>query len=442
MATNTKFSVPAIPQMPTAELQNILIALRKSIIQINDNVETIQNSRGSSSSTIGPIKCIPTGGPNTIALTPEIPVTNLNDGDQFWFVPTATTNTTAIVTIQIVGLTGKITLKGSDGYSYALWHDIQKNKITTIRYSQALNVFTIQTSPMPFKQSIFGNGKVKLQSSGASTLSLTQDNGQALLLQNPITGGFRLCAVPTITNSNVFGSSNYVEGVANQALSANQLYSVYCWNTDGTNDQAVALDFYRMYTGVGAEAWTPTLNELGFYVKKDSIGGSTYDNSRTYVGQVWTGSSTIATVLNGTDLAAPVQSHYNRWRFPMMSSQVVKTGITTGSTSRQTTPTALVSNDGIEQCPEFRLHCNYKNSTAGMTGTISLKIEGTSFNGAAFNATSPVAKFTTPIANYWGQINTEWGVAVPQGVFSVFPLLTVDGGSGTFELDLMVTFAS
>lgn len=394
---------------------------------------------------MGAIPCAVSGTASAIVLTPLADTPSLagglEDGMEFSFVPSATLPVGFIPTANVAGLGARV-IKAPDGYSFALAYDIQKNKPTRIRYAAAQNMFVLADPPLSFKQAIFGNGKVKLQIDGTTSVSCTQDNGQALLVWNPTSQSFRLVALPTITCSNVFAAQNYVEGVANQALSNNQLYAVYVFNVTGTNDQDVALDFYRMYTGIGSEAWTPTINELGLYVKRAAIGSTAADQTRTFVGMIWTAGGNIGTQLNGSVLQSLCHSHYNPWLFPMKSDTVSVTGVTTSTTALQTAPRATIISSGIEMCPHFHLSANVRNNTINQQCSIRLQITGTAFNGTSFSAQSELKRHTSSTVNAWGSLDVEWGVAVPMGVFTAQPLIAVDGGTGEFELTMNVLFAN
>ena len=391
--------------------------------------------------TGGAIPCAVSGTANHIYLTPTTTISSVTDGMEFSFVPNYTSDTSSLITVEIDGK-GLWALNGPDGYSFALWYDVQKNMPLKIRYAAVQDVFVISSPGISFKNSIFGNGKVKLQANGTSTIALTQNDGQSLLMWNSTTSSYRLVACPTVVNSSLFTNVNYVEGVANQSLAANQLYAVYVFNKTPSNVNDVALDFYRMYTGVNAEAWTPTLNDLGIYTKRSAIGSNTADNSRTYVGMMWTGNSDVSTSFGGTTIRNVIQSHYNLWPFPAETDTVSVGGFTSTSTSLQSSPQAIIVTEGLEELPFFEVFANYKNSTAGAVATLGLSISGTSFNGTAFNATSKLWSQTASTANKPFGMHASWGVAVPMGVFTVKPIITVDSGTASFDIHMKVHFAT
>jgi hypothetical protein len=386
--------------------------------------------------------CTVGGTANAITLTPvttDHGITALLDGMEFTFTPANTCTST--VTINVAGLGAK-DLKAPDGYTYALWFDVQKNAPTRVRYSSTLDLFVLCNPPHSFKQSIVGHGNVKLQADGADSISLTQDDGAGLLVWNPTSASFRLIAMPSITNNDLFGASNWVEGVEDQALAADKLYAVYVFNPTGTNDQDVALDFYRCYTGVAAEAWTPTLNELGIYTKRSAIGETTPDNTRTYVGLVYTGGSDIEIALTGTTLQSFVCSHFKKWLFNAQADTVTVTGFTTASTELQATPIISIVTDGIDKVPVFKLYANVLNNTIDQLCSVYIQITGIAFDGSAFSATSNIAKCTSSTVNAWNQVAIEWGVAVPMGVFSAQAVVDVAGGTAQFELTMKCYFST
>lgn len=384
------------------------------------------------------IPCTVSGTSVDIILTPTGGSVTLVDGMLFSFVPTTTPASGSLITVQIAGNTAK-SFRAPDG-AYASTYELQKNKPAVIQYYASGDYFVLVSAPLSFKQSVMSHGRGKLQADGATSISWTQENGRGLLVWNGTRAAYSLIDCPVITNSSLFTAVNYVEGVANQSLSANQLYAVYVFNTDATNDQAVALDFYRMYTGVATEAWTPVVNDLGIYTKRSAIGSGGYDNTRTYVGMVWTGSSDISTSLNGTTLRSSVCSLFSKWSFPAMSDVVSVSGITGSST--RATPIATIVSDGIDRTPVFELRANTRNDTSGQTNTIQLTISGTQYEGSSFSATSQTAKFTSTANNAWGQIQVRWGVAVPMGVFTVQPIVDTDGGTAEFDLDMQIYFAN
>jgi hypothetical protein len=119
-----------------------------------------------SANPIGIVPCNVSGTANALVLTPlEGSITELTDGMLFTCIPDFTSTTASTITIQVDATSAKA-LKAPDGYTNALWFDVQKSMPLTIRYADFQDVFVIQNPPHSFKQSLFGHGRVKLQASG------------------------------------------------------------------------------------------------------------------------------------------------------------------------------------------------------------------------------------------------------------------------------------
>jgi hypothetical protein len=385
--------------------------------------------------------CDVSGTAGAIVLTPRAKLDMIEDGMEFEFVPLTTSGLT-LISIEVAGLCAATTLKAPNGRNYALWGDIQAGMPTRVKYNAALGVFILQSTPHSYKQSLFGNGAGKLQVDGATSISWTQDDGQGLMLQNPDSLAMIMVATPTVTNNNLFGNVNYVDGVANQPLAGGQHYCVYMHLLSADNDQDVRLEFWATYDG-GGQAWVPTTNEWGIYVKPTAAGGSTPDNSRTYLGALWADSGgDVSISLNGTWLRSFCQSHYNLWQFPMMSSVVTTAGFTTASNGVQATPLASIVTDGVEMTPKFTLLANYRNDTVDAGAGIRIAVNGISYDGSAFAATSPWTYATTARANGYIPMVQEWGVATPRGIFTAQPEIEISGGTAQFEVSMNVLFAT
>ncbi len=216
-------------------------------------------------------------------------------------------------------------------------------------------------------------------------------------------------------------------------MSANQLYHVYLWDENGGNDGNVVLDFWRAYTGVGVEGWSPIVNELGIYVKSTS-GGVGIDNTRTYVGMVWTGGSDISTTLSGSNIKLPVASHMKLWRFPFVSDLSTVSSFTATTMTAQSNPSCLFVTTGITDTGYFLLHCSHYNGTSGQVGEIRLDINGTDYQGNSFTQSTVASKATTPAINGYVNLTASFGAAIPMGVYTVTPSIRVNGGTGTFEI--------
>lgn len=377
--------------------------------------------------------------------------TTLADGMRFTAIPTGTTPfMSSIVNVTIAGVTGggPFVLYGPDGYAFINYGDLQLNSPFTVQYVSARSCFVMRDASDVPAQRMTPNGTVKLQAmtydplyptANMGLISLDRDDGGTLLIWNAAKSAFTVQSVfQATTNSDVFAASNYVSGVANQALANNQLYAVYIFNTDSSNEYANALDFWPMFLGVGVAGWNPTLNEYGMYVKPTAPGGTSPDNTRTYVGMLWTGAGDIRTRLNGSDLRMRVQSHFNVWQFPIMSDRTTIAGFTTANNGGQATPIGQFVTEGILQTPLFRYTINWRPIASGVQMTAFISITGTAYDGSAFTASSSPMYSTSAAANQWQQIICEWGVAVPMGVFQCQISLSVSGSSSDVTIDLMV----
>lgn len=395
------------------------------------------------------IPCTVGGSSNEIRLTTGLSLSSLNDGMRFSFTPletvvslyNVTEFTRPITSIIIDGLPAK-ELKAPDGYSYALPYDIQKDKPIEVTYLLDLDVCIISSPQQSFRQALMPNGTVKLQAASATGVNLTQNDGQSLVMGNSENSSFRNVSIPVVIKSSLFTNVNYYEGTANQSLPLNKLLAVNAFNKTPTNDQDIDLDFYRMYTGVGSEAWTPTTTSIGILTKRSAIGSHDHDNSRHHVGIMWTGDGDISTLFNGPIIRSVVQSHYNLWPFPAETDLIHVTSFTSGSTALQSTPRAEIVTEGLLHVPFYEVFATYKNSTVGAIATLGLSISGTTYDGSAFSATSKLCSETATIANKPKGMYASWGVAVPMGFYIAKPILTVDSGTASFDIHMKVHFAN
>ena len=133
-----------------------------------------------------PIQCAVTGSaPNNIELTPiNASLLALVDSMEFTFTPQLTSTTAALPTINIRKgdgtLFGAKVLRAAD-QSFTGAGDLQKDKQVTVRLNAGNDCFNLKDS-LALKQSWFGHGRVKLQVSGATTISLTQEDGQGVMI--------------------------------------------------------------------------------------------------------------------------------------------------------------------------------------------------------------------------------------------------------------------
>ncbi len=396
-------------------------------------------------STLGPIlngfaPIYPTVGGSAagITLTTGQNFTTLANGQEFIFTPTATV-VGALPTVAVDSVAAKH-VKSVDGYSFSVYYNIQQGKPLRIRYLAALDVFAILSPPTQFEDSLFGHGTVKLQAGGATTLTISQEDGQGLLLWNSATSAFRMVRLASISITNVFaGNSTYVNGVANQNLSANKLYAFYVNNTDPTNQNATRLEAWEFYSGVGTVAWNPIINEIGIFVKPTTANGSTPDNTRTYVGVCWTAASDISNeIAPAAAMGVKCFAHFakNRWKFGYQTT-VVSNAIASASLTTQTTPSVLAVSEGITDSPRFDAKAVATCDTSGTTISFRISLAGTAFNGNTFTAVSPTYTAGVPYVNAPVQISASWESAPATSAMTAKTDIAVSAGSCTFATDIL-----
>jgi hypothetical protein len=269
---------------------------------------------------------------------------------------------------------------------------------------------------------------------------LAQEDGQGLLVWNATTAAFRMVRMDSITVSALFaGNSTIVNGVAGQNLAANKLYAVYVNNVTATNQNANNLEFWETYSGVGVVAWPPTINEIGIYVKPTVAGGSVADNTRTYVGVLWTGSSNISNeIASAASMGVKVFAHFaqSRWKLGYQTT-VVSNVISSASLTTQTTPSVGGITEGVTDSPRFDAKAVATCDTSGTTISFRISISGTSFNGSAFTATSPTYTAGVPYVNAPVPISASWESAPPIGFYTAKTDIAVSAGSCTFATDIL-----
>lgn len=430
------------------------IASQAQAVAGTDNATVLSPLRGRQQTPLQDIiiECDITGTSEALIFTPKSgqpDVTAYVDGLKLTGVPPNTATTAAVITVKLKNNSGvdigtAKTLRGPDGYANMLVGDTQKNKKVTIQYNLALDRWVL-VGDSTFKQSIAAHHLNKLQSASATALNLDQDNGHGLLLWNPLTSAFRMVNTPSIAIANVFSAVNNVEGVANQPLVANQMYSVYVRNTDGGNEQAVEMSFWRTNIGAGV-GWDPVTNEYGFYVKPASVGRVGIDNTYTYVGMIYTGGTSVESIINGSALQVHVCGHFNKWPFMLRSTRSVLGAFTTAQNGIQAVPRGRVVTDGISHTPHWWYKVSFK-APAGQTRTISMGIDvtGTAFDGSAFTVDSATYDGTgnrvaaTATNGGWANVSNDWGVAVPMGFFEARPYIAVDGTLEELYIDLTLS---
>ena len=378
------------------------------------------------------------GTASAITLTTGLGLTSLSDGQEFIFTPTATV-AGAIPTIAVDSVAAK-TVKGVDGYSFSIYYDIQQGKPLRVRYLASLDVFAILSPPTQFEDTIFGHGTIKLAAATPTTLSLFQDDGQGLLLWNPGTSSYRMVRLPSITTGNIFSGNNIIlNGVAAQNLANNKLYSIYVNNFTATNQFDNNLEFWETYSGVGVAAWGPTISDVGTYVKPTVAGGSVGDNTRTFVGTIYTGVGTIQNEINpAAAMCNRVYSHFpkNRWKFGYQTTVVTNTASSAVLTT-QTTPSICSPTEGISDSPRFDAKAVFTCDTSGTTVSFRISISGTSFNGTPYTGTSPTYTAGVPYANAPVHLTAAWESAPPMGFFTAKTDIAVSAGSCSVATDIL-----
>lgn len=378
------------------------------------------------------------GTASAITLTTGQGLTALNDGAEFIFTPIGTV-AGAIPTIAVDSVAAK-TVKGVDGYSFPVYYNIQQGKPLRVRYLASLDVFAILSPPTQFEDTPFGHGRVKLQAAAPHDLSISQEDGQGLLMWNSTTSSWRMVRLPSITVADIFaGNTTTVNGVANQNVSTNQLYSIYVRNLTATNQYDNTLEFWSTYLGVSVLGWNPTICDLGIYGKPTVAGGSTCDNAYTFVGTVWTGAGSITNAIApAAAMGNFVYAHFpsSRWKFGYQTT-VVSNSTSSAVLATQTTPSIGSVTEAISDSPRFDAKAVATCDTAGATASFRISISGTSFNGAAFTATSPTYTAGVPSAGIPVHLTAAWESAPPMGFYTAKTDIAVSVGSCTFATDIL-----
>ncbi len=379
------------------------------------------------------------GTASAIILTTGLGLTSLTNGQEFIFTPTGTV-AGALPTIVVDSVAAK-NVKSVDGYSFSVYYNIQAGKPLRVRYLSSLDVFTILSPPTQFEDTPFGHGTAKLQAASATSLSISQEDGQGMLMWNSATSALRMVRLDSITTAgNLFsGNTTYVNGAANQNALPNKLYSIYVNNTDPTNQNATRLELWETYSGVGVAAWGPIIGDLGVYFKPTTAGGAIADNTRTYVGIIWTGASDISNkIASAASMGNFVYSHFakNRWKFGYKTT-LVSNAIASATLTTQTTPAVLSVSEAISDSPRYDAKANATCDTAGAVVSFRISISGTSFNGAAFTDTSNTSTGGVPSANIPVHLTATWESAPPMGVYTAQTDIAVDIGSCTFATQII-----
>lgn len=386
--------------------------------------------------TLTPITPFPVGFPTT-----------LQNGMQFRFVP----DVASIYGANQITVTGLTPINrwflGPSGYAHNSFGDIGKNVPVTVEYRTGLggNIPDAFVIVGPAQNVIsFPHATGKLQTVHPM-LSLTQEDGRGILLYNPLSGGWRQLNNPVVSITNVFlpHASMLVEGVPGAVCAPDNLYCVYLHDTGAGPNTAPIFDICRMFlkeTAPGANdnatLWPPITNENGIYVKCLNSGGTGVDNTRTFVGLLDTGGTTVITHLSGLVIQVRCASHFKVWRFPFESTQKTYAGVTNTVQAEQAEPRAEWVTMGITDCGYFMFHADVSNNTAGETCYLKLEIDGYGLDGSIFTAESDEFAFTSCLVNASGQISASWGAAIPRGTYRIRPAIRVSGGTGNFKINM------
>lgn len=274
-----------------------------------------------------------------------------------------------------------------------------------------------------FSQLNFKHGTAKLQSASSSLLCLTGNDGGNILVQDAISGNYMPVALsPFGINQELFNGTAHVEGVANQTLTANTLYSVYLKNPDGIEANSY-LEFWRTFSG-----FNPTIDPNGLYV--GNTGG--INISLMYVGQIWTGNSDISTIVALTaHLKQPCYSHFNPWHFGFQTTTLTINSFTQANNGVQNGLSILSVTEGISECFEVSGFVGVYGVSLSASTTIQYQIQvsGTCINGsggsAAWTSLSPAKYLTIPATSQWVNIEAEWMSAPPIGVYVIQPVISL-----------------
>lgn len=278
----------------------------------------------------------------------------------------------------------------------------------------------------------FKHGAAKLQTGTPTQLCLTSNDGGMILVQNAVTGDYMPVSLsPAGRNVECFNNTACVEGVENQSLAPNTLYSVYLRNLDGTEENC-RLEFWRTFQG-----HNPTIDMNGLYV--GNTGG--INVGLMYLGQLWTGNSNVGTrIAPQPDLYQPCYSHFNPWKFGFQSTVVQLNGFNAQSSGVIASPSILTVTEGISDCPEISAALNFYGndpSTIGGYVTFCIEVKGQSVDGA-WSVRSPEQRWTITKDNAWISLNAQWMSAPPIGVYTARPVITYQGGGSlTCQVQLL-----
>lgn len=380
---------------------------------------------------VGTIPCsaayTESGGVAKITLTPTSPhvsTPSLTDGLRLRFKATDTTDT-GLVDAR-VGASGTYKkLYSQDGYTYATFYDIQKNGEYEVQYNSARDVFILLGQS--WMQTSGVHGSVVLGISGSTGVALNPWDGGCLLVWNPTTEAYRMVRLNgSLTQANLFNSTAYVDGVANQSLSLDTFYFVYVFNVDGANPFDLAFDFSETVQGV---------NDFGLLVKSD-------DDTRTLVGWLYTGAGDMEFVGSGPDCSILVHSRYNPTLLQAQTFGIDETGVTNTYVDVDGCKISMVV-DAATCLPAFFVKGYFSSDTNNATGFVRLHLTGISIDGAG--ASTPIDSFvgemvaTAEVAGTNASLATQYGQALSIGYLDVQVQVKCSAGNGAFHMDLLGT---
>lgn len=363
----------------------------------------------------------------TYTLTPSVlPGSALIDGMRFRFIPPTGSSLGGLVSIAVTGMTpNPVTLMRPDGFSWARFEDVQKDMPFEVEYVGVTGLFHIVSTPVSWTQASIKHGSVVIAAvpkgdAGGPRIDLGVYDGGGLLIQNPLTGMFRLCTTFGIS-THLKTDTAYVNGVPNSSLDDNSWYNIYAFNPNGNDTTSIALDFCT----VGFN-----LNTLGIFTKFD-------DQSRTFLGFVYTLNGDPGFGGSGNKPQILLRSWFNTCLLGVQNTGLItRSGV---SSTYVSIPNAQINMllDAANHIPLFQTIAEYTNDTAGAIGYMYLDIDG--FTVETDGSTSPFAFTTKPMrvtCSNIGDFNTliaQMMQALPTGFFAVTPMVKNDTGTGIFK---------
>jgi hypothetical protein len=282
-----------------------------------------------------------------------------------------------------------------------------------------------------FSQQNYRHGNARLNANDSSNLALVSNDGGEILVQNSSTGDyFPVALYPSGIVQNLFNNTAYVMGTANQSLSSNTLYSVYLMNLDGTESGCV-MDFWPTFSG-----YNPIIESNGMFVA--NTGG--VDIGKMYLGQIWTGSSNIQTVMTGDNLQQCAFSHFNPWCFGFQTNQN-NVNFSPSMNGAQSSPSILFASEGIVGCSVIHGQLIIVGNNVGSTINFSIQVSGTAIDGSggsqSWTVSSPMVNKTITTTNCCETLSAVWMSAPPIGIYTAKPVINLNSGSATIACSLL-----